>query len=178
MERFSNWLSEKMYLGAQIKAEERDDVCFALEVILSHLLTFGTILLIGLTYEKGFETLIFVFLFALFRTLDDSYHAKTFFRCFVLTVGSFLISFLISEIIIFEFQNKFIILMSILNIILVVSSNHFYKHHMAIKYRFLMILLNVAIVACLPIVNKALLIYIELVALMLIISTLFYKKYE
>ena len=178
MKQFADWLSEKLYLGGRIRVEEMDDISFALEVVLSHIISFGTILLIGVIFDKSIETLIFVFMFGLFRTLNNRYHAETFLQCFLLTVGSLLVSLFISEIILSQFQTQFIILLSILNIILVVFSNSAYKHTISMEYIVLMIALNVVVVACIAIIDKRLLIYIETVALILIISTVFSKQNE
>ena len=106
MERFADWLSEKLYLNGKIKIEEMDDIAFALEVVISHIISFGTILLIGFILNKNIESAIFIFMFGLFRTLNNTYHAKTFFQCFILTVGSFLLSMLTSYIIHIDYKNN------------------------------------------------------------------------
>lgn len=173
MERFADWLSEKLYLRGQIEIDQLDDISFALEVVFSHVISFGTVLLIGFIFNKNVEILIFIFMFGIFRTLNDRYHAKTFLKCFVLTVGSFLVSVFSSEIIIPELQNQFIIFLSLLNIILVIFSNNTHKKPIIMKYVVLMTILNLVIIACIPIIDKTLLVYIAVIAMILTISSIF-----
>ncbi len=175
MERFADWLSEKLYLNGKIKIEEMDDIAFALEVVISHIISFGTILLIGFILNKNIESAIFIFMFGLFRTLNNTYHAKTFFQCFILTVGSFLLSMLTSYIIHIEFQMQFIVFLCTLNIVMILV-NYSYNQSVFLKYSLLMIVLNMAVIFVLPIFENTILIFVEMISAILIISTISVDK--
>lgn len=175
MERIADLLSEKLYLNAKIKINEMDYIAFALEVVFSHIISFGTILLMGFIINKNIESIVFIFMFVLFRTLNSAYHAKTFFQCFILTVGSFLLSILTSYIIHTEFQIQFIVFLCTLNIIMVLL-NYSYNQSLNLNYLLLMIVLNMAVIFVLPILDNTTLIFIEMIATILIISTISVDK--
>lgn len=91
MYRFSAQISLWFYKKEYITLQQVDDITFALEIIFSNLASFLTILLFGITFKFYMETMLFFIVFIGFRTLNDRYHAPTFLRCYILTVGSYLL---------------------------------------------------------------------------------------
>lgn len=83
--KFSCWLLYNSY----IVESDVGKICFAIEVVLSNALSFGSIIVTGLILKEGPYTLLFLLIFIFFRTLRDRYHANKFYICFFLTVGTF-----------------------------------------------------------------------------------------
>lgn len=126
MERFSDWLSGRLYAHNQISLNNVNDISFALQVIFSNLLSFGIVVICGVMFQSLRETLIFVLLFAVFRSIDDRYHAKSYLGCLVLTVGSFLITLAISKVLEIHFMGQYILSVALLNclVTMVVEPQH------------------------------------------------------
>lgn len=93
--KISYWFLKKGY----ITEDHVDDIRYALEVVISNALPFITILFFGNTMKQQPKMIIFFLVFIGFRTLRDRYHAPTFMKCYFLTVGSFFICLVVSQLI-------------------------------------------------------------------------------
>lgn len=91
MKNFAIYISNKMASKKWIEQDQKNYFRFAIEVILSHAITFSSIIIIGFILNKFFETIIFLMLFCSLRTYSDGYHAKKFMGCYFLTNLSFIV---------------------------------------------------------------------------------------
>lgn len=114
--KISNWLLKENY----ITDDQADDIIYALEIVISNILPFSTILILGVVFQQLTKTVLFFLVFVGFRILRDRYHAPTFLKCYILTVGSFISCLVMSLIINLEDQLLFTFYMVILNILLFV----------------------------------------------------------
>lgn len=89
MENFCRKLSI-MILGGSTNSEEIDHIRFGLEIIITQVVLFSSIFIIGLYTNQVYETFIYIFAFIPLRRLTNGYHAETYTRCYCLTVASYL----------------------------------------------------------------------------------------
>lgn len=114
--KISYWFLKKGYITEQ----QVDDIRYALEVVISNVLPFITILLLGIKMHQETKMIIFFLVFIGFRTLRDRYHAPTFIKCYFLTVGSFLLCLFTSLVIRQADQLPFTTYVTGLNILLLI----------------------------------------------------------
>lgn len=80
------WLWKKGIIGEG----KIDAIRYAVEILCSEFLEFVIIGLYGFFSHQIFETFLYVLFFQICRNTFEGYHAQTIFRCFLLTVGSYL----------------------------------------------------------------------------------------
>ncbi len=114
MRKFSEKISWWFYQREYIQNTQIDDLTFGLEVILSNLLSFITITIVGFMIGDPLKTILFLIVFIIFRTIRDRYHAETFLACYILTLCSFFIPLLLSKYIVFN-QTFLVLNLVILN---------------------------------------------------------------
>ncbi len=86
MKSFCEKLAISFYKHSIIKAEDINPLRFAFELIVTQVMTFGTIIIIGLFLDCFLSTIIYCICFILARRVFQGYHAKTFLSCYILTV--------------------------------------------------------------------------------------------
>lgn len=89
MERISEFLSIWLIMRKYSQESDKYKLQFAIEVVLNNLLSFVVIMIFGILLNRIILTFIYVFLFIMFRSLRDRYHASTFLNCFILTIGCY-----------------------------------------------------------------------------------------
>ena len=114
--KMSHWLLKKAY----IVDNQVDDIVYALEIVIANVMPFVSILIIGIIVHQFTKTFLFFSVFIGFRMLRDRYHAPTFLRCFILTVGSFLVCLILSLTIHQRDQCLFTLYMVCLNVLLLI----------------------------------------------------------
>lgn len=77
----------------QIEEEDRDLICLGIEVILNTAITAVVVLVTGILLHNGFGALLFLLCFANIRSYSGGYHASTKWRCFVVSVLCYLLSY-------------------------------------------------------------------------------------
>lgn len=92
-------LSEKI---ADFLLDKNDDYplevyTYGMELILSSLIEFLLLLTIGSFLNKTIDTLVFVISFSLIRFFTGGYHAKTYLRCGVVTILTYLFVIISTE---------------------------------------------------------------------------------
>lgn len=70
---------------------------YGTELLLSFIISTSIILLIGMLIHRMIKTLIFLAAFILLRRYTGGYHAKTYLRCKIVTVATYLSVVLFSE---------------------------------------------------------------------------------
>lgn len=137
--KISRWLLEKEY----IDDFQIEDIRFAIEVVISNLSSFFSILIIGIAIREYLKTILFFIVFIGFGTIKDRYHAETFVKCYFLTVGSFLFCLVVSNLIklseinVFTFYTVFINLISYIIHMETVENYSENKSDMLFKYCFI-----------------------------------------
>lgn len=87
---------------AFLVCKETDDIPFEIyvygfELLLSSLLETGAIILIGCLLGKFTETILFLLSFSSIRFFSGGYHAKSYLKCFVVTLISYILILLITD---------------------------------------------------------------------------------
>lgn len=89
-------ICQKLIDKGIIKEELKRVYTYGIELLLSFFISVSLILIVGTLTHRFVETLIFLFLFVSIRQMTGGYHAKTYFRCQIVTVGTFLLILLAS----------------------------------------------------------------------------------
>ena len=84
-------ICQKLIDRGIIKEDLKRVYTYGIELLLSFIISVSLILVIGSLMNKLIETLIFLFLFISIRQMTGGYHAKSYFRCQIVTVGTFLL---------------------------------------------------------------------------------------
>lgn len=92
-EYISNYAIHKSF----IDNNDFENFRFGLEVLLSQLITFFTIVIIGIVLEKIILTIIFLIVFISFRSFKNNFHCRTFFSCFLLTNFTYLLCMIVTK---------------------------------------------------------------------------------
>lgn len=123
MERISEFLSIWLIMRKYSQESDKYKLQFAIEVVLNNLLSFVVIMIFGILLNRIILTFIYVFLFIMFRSLRDRYHASTFLNCFILTIGCY--SFCVLLFLVFQSYNYFYVsvILSIINIFIFLKGN-------------------------------------------------------
>ena len=175
MERFAIWISNYLYEKKLFQKDKIYEVGFAIEVVLSNLISFGVTVALGFILDTRIEMFLFLILFIGFRSVDDRFHARTFIGCFILTVGSFLAPLLISKIIIFEIQHQFTVQITMLNTIITLLNSEINEQTRK-SYICSMLFLNLGIFVLSFFKTRPILIFIGLTSTILVTSTLVENK--
>lgn len=119
MESFARKISKYLYRRKYINENQIENLRFGIEVVLSNLASLMSIVLLGFILKRTIDAFLFITIFCIARTLRNTYHAPSFLQCYVLTVGSFLLGYAISIIIIPEFYTQFLNYAIGLNLVLI-----------------------------------------------------------
>lgn len=103
--RLGKWLYQK----GQIEESQIDVIRYAFEIMCSEFTEILVIVIFGITTNQVLETVLYLIFFQILRQFFQGCHAKTIFRCFVLTTGSYLVS-----LIIYTYVDLFFIVLSII----------------------------------------------------------------
>lgn len=91
-------IAEYIYYKGIIQYEDVNAFRFALELMITQVLTFVSIFILGITIRNFNETLIYCIYFIWTRRIVEGYHARTFLNCYILTMIFSLIIFLLASI--------------------------------------------------------------------------------
>lgn len=87
----SKKLTEFFIENKVIQEEENEVYQYSFELLLSSVLNLISILLLAVLMKRLIETLIFVLVFFTLRTQIGGYHARTHFRCYLLTILNYVV---------------------------------------------------------------------------------------
>lgn len=118
MEQFAYRISRWFIKHDYIEDSDIEPIRFAIEVVLSNGVSFLAILVIGALLHQLSFSILYILVFAGFRTLQNRFHAKSFFGCFLLTVGSFLLAIGIPNFLLTEYFGSFVLYVTFINITL------------------------------------------------------------
>lgn len=97
-----------------IEESQIDDIRYAFEIACSEFLEFTIILLYGISMGKIVETFLYIVLFQVLRNYFQGYHAKTIWKCFILTVGTYLVTMELFQYIVIDV--RFVIIMMLFSL--------------------------------------------------------------
>lgn len=86
---------------------------YGMELIVSSAMEFVTLIAIGIVFSKLVETIIFILAFSFIRFFTGGYHSKTYLRCAVVTVVTYLFVLVDYELLV-NYASKYVICLSIL----------------------------------------------------------------
>lgn len=90
-------LTNRLKRSGIVSAEAEDIYIYGFELVISFLFSTITILLIGIIFKLYFETLCFLLIFIALRSFTGGYHANKYWRCNIITLGSYLSVMLLSK---------------------------------------------------------------------------------
>ena len=86
MRRVCCIISDYFYKKGIINFEDKNAFRFAIEVVITQLFTFVSILIIGYYMNMFYHTVIYCIYFVWARKVLEGYHAKTFLHCYIITI--------------------------------------------------------------------------------------------
>lgn len=89
--KLGEWLSYNGYIGEN----QVEVVRYAFEIVCSEFTEILFIIIYGIYSSQVVETILYLLFFQFLRHVFQGYHAKTIFRCFILTIGTYLLSMLL-----------------------------------------------------------------------------------
>ena len=180
MEKLSKNISYWFFRSDYIEEKDIDKIRFAIEVVLSNTVSFLTVIIIGCIIGCYVRTILFLLVFIGFRTLSDRYHAKTFLRCYILTVGSYLFCIIFESLIPLELGSIFVFIICTYNIYSNLSFQLKQQAYLStIKialFNTLFIIFNLIILIIFIIFNEKIIIFASLVITIIGISSVFVQK--
>ena len=99
LNKISTKLAEELlFKGAEWITYGKEVYIYGIEIILSTLIEMVTILLLAALFSEITEGLIFIGGFFFLRIFSGGYHADTYRKCFLVTIGAFLSILILTEI--------------------------------------------------------------------------------
>jgi len=89
MRNVANHVTRSLIKNNLIDSGEEDDYRYGVEVVLGKILNYSTIIIMALLTNKLIPTVVFLTFFLSLRKRAGGYHAKTAFRCYIGTVGTY-----------------------------------------------------------------------------------------
>ena len=90
MRNFFEYVANEFYIRGIINGEDRNALRFGIELIVTQVITFFSLVVISVLTRNLLECFIYCFFFIWGRKVFEGYHAKTFMNCYILTIISFL----------------------------------------------------------------------------------------
>lgn len=75
--------------------ENREIYSYGLDIMIMYFMHCGALLILGIIFNRVFETLLLLFGFALLQCFGGGYHAMTHLRCFLLMLAGWAVSMLL-----------------------------------------------------------------------------------
>lgn len=91
MRNFCEYVANEFYIRGIINGEDRNALRFGIELIVTQVITFFSLVVISVLTRNLLECFIYCFFFIWGRKVFEGYHAKTFMNCYILTIMSFLV---------------------------------------------------------------------------------------
>lgn len=88
----ANYMADILYRKLNFPIKKKAVYVYGLELIGSTLASMISIILIALWMNRLLDAFIFLIVFVSFRVVCGGYHAKTYRRCFLSSIGTFLFS--------------------------------------------------------------------------------------
>ena len=123
-----------------IPLEQIEEFRFGIEIVLSNLLTFLTIFILGTILGYLWCTIAYIVVFITLRQFCEGRHAKTYLKCFLSTCSLFLLTLLLSELILYEVSLRFILLLLISNISIMLYKYNYSCANLAKEKNYVMLL--------------------------------------
>lgn len=111
MTGFCNKLAMMFYKWGIIdNKEDINPLRFSFELMITQCITYLSIIICGILFNKNIETLLYILLFTILRKNIQGYHANTFHMCYILTIlNYFIVLFLLRFNLPYYFINLIII---------------------------------------------------------------------
>lgn len=79
--KFAEWLVNCLSGGLEVSEAEKKVAAYGIEGIISSMIGYGLVLLLGMVFQCFYEAVIFSIVFSTLRKYVGGYHAKTFVAC-------------------------------------------------------------------------------------------------
>ncbi len=97
MDTYCKKIAYYFYKKGYIQFEDVNALRFSFELYITQFITFFTMFIIGIYLDKVIETIIYSLFFSMLRKRINGYHAKTFLKCYFLSIISYTIVLLLSS---------------------------------------------------------------------------------
>lgn len=97
MTKFCQFIATQFYNHHMIEVDDINPLRFAFELLITQMITYLTMIFIGIMTHHFYETIVYCILFGILRKRIQGYHAKTFRMCFVLTILNYIIILLLAQ---------------------------------------------------------------------------------
>lgn len=89
METFAEKLTNLLVLSGKVKNEKADIIKYGIEILLSSLLIFISMIVLSIFIFNRYDGIVFTFFFVSIRLLCGGFHASTYYKCYVLSLSIF-----------------------------------------------------------------------------------------
>ncbi|PWM69170.1 MAG: hypothetical protein DBX61_02210 [Clostridiales bacterium] len=120
MDKISNKITDYLCLRNFIPEKDREIYNYGFKLILSDIINFSIVILLGLLTNRILEGIVFLITLCGIRRFSGGFHAKTFWLCRVLMILTFIIVWVITELIYnFRLFFPYVIVVDILALIFI-----------------------------------------------------------
>lgn len=91
MEDCSRIIAQYLFKKGYLEVNKIEKIRFSLELVFSQIITFSSLLLIGIMISNIFETIQYLLVFIIVKHFTGGFHANTYKGCFSLTLVNFVI---------------------------------------------------------------------------------------
>ena len=117
LKQISESITKRIYQSGLINFEDFDIYVYGLEVLISTVISFLTVLLVGIILSAALDAVLFLSVLIIVRRFTGGYHSKTFIGCNLSCDMLFLTSWHLSRIL--TFKLSFVVLIHLSGIVIV-----------------------------------------------------------
>lgn len=121
MDILSNMITDFYIRKKYVPEEKREIYCYGFKLILSDIINFSIIILLGIIFGKLFESIIFLVTLCSVRQFSGGFHAKTFWMCRMAMMITFLcvitVAYLLLKVVCYNIW--FISILDMLSVVLI-----------------------------------------------------------
>lgn len=121
IETFAKRITSKFIDYKIIKSEDREIYDYCFETTIVSIISYFTLFALSILFKEFLCSLLFIISFSIFRKICGGYHAKSYVKCSVLSLASYLFMILAIKRFCIIFSNNILILIIGLIIILLLS---------------------------------------------------------
>lgn len=95
--KFAEWIVKRLSGGLEVSEAEKKVAAYGIEGIISSMIGYGLVLLLGVVFQCFYEAVIFSIVFSTLRKYVGGYHAKTFVACKCIVCLTFMVQIVLSH---------------------------------------------------------------------------------
>jgi len=91
-------IADFLYKNNTIRDEDKDIYVYGFEIFISNIINFTIVVVLGYLLHQFYQALLFFIAFVITRSYSGGYHASTYFKCNIVFASVFLLTMLVSSI--------------------------------------------------------------------------------